>query len=69
MIHYFNENYFNEWSKVINAPRELNLLNTQQYIPEEMDREILNWLKTFIQTPIATERHLNSHYIPKAHGI
>jgi hypothetical protein len=57
MIHYFNEDYFIKWSKIIDAPSELNLLNTQHYLPEEMDREILNWLKTFIQAPLSVEKH------------
>jgi hypothetical protein len=57
MIHYFNEDYFIEWSKIIDAPSELNLLNTQHYLPEEMDREILNWLKSFIQAPLSVEKH------------
>jgi hypothetical protein len=57
MIHYFNEDYFIEWSKIIDAPSELKLLNTQHYLPEEMDREILNWLKSFIQAPLSVEKH------------
>lgn len=57
MIHYFNEDYFNEWSKIINAPKELNQLNTLHYMPQEMDKNILNWLKTFVQAPFAIEKH------------
>lgn len=57
MIHYFNEDYFNEWTKIIDAPKKINLLNTPLYLPEEMDREILDWLKTFIQAPLSIEKH------------
>ncbi len=47
MVHYFSENYFNEWPKDLNPPLALQLLNNEGYIPEVMDQEILNWLNQF----------------------
>lgn len=47
MVHYFSEEYFNEWPKDLNPPLALKSLNSESYIPEIMDQEILNWLSHF----------------------
>jgi hypothetical protein len=57
MIHYFDEDYFQAWLKLVDAPVELTILNSNQYQPEIMDIKIILWLKTFIQSPLAVEIH------------
>ena len=47
MVHYFSEDYFNEWPKELNPPLALKLLNSDDYQPEVMDQEILSWLNQF----------------------
>lgn len=47
MIHYFDESYFRDWLRDLNAPEAMYALNTPQYLPEIMDREILSWLDSF----------------------
>jgi hypothetical protein len=60
MIHYFDEDYFREWLKLVDAPVELTLLNTTKYQPESMDLKIILWLKTFIQSPLSIKIHAKS---------
>jgi hypothetical protein len=47
IIHYFNEKTFLHWLIGLNAPRAVYTLNTKSYSAQEMDQEILDWLKTF----------------------
>lgn len=47
MIHYFDQNYFESWARMIEAPQEFFLLNSTDYIPEKMDAPILEWLDQF----------------------
>ncbi len=61
MIHYFNEDYFRAWLKLVDAPVELTLLNTNKYQPESMDLRIILWLKTFIQFPLSIKSPLRSN--------
>lgn len=47
MVHYFDEEYFLNWIKDLDAPIELKLLNLKDYKPETMDENILNWLDQY----------------------
>ena len=47
MIHYFNQDYFNQWLSDLSAPKELYALNTDAYDGKIMDGIILNWLDQF----------------------
>ena len=49
MVHYFNEAYYLEWLKPLNAPRGMFLLNSPDYTGA-MDAEILSWLDQFRQS-------------------
>lgn len=44
MVFYFNDDYFNGWCLLVDAPSEMYLLNKPDYIPEQMDAVILKWL-------------------------
>lgn len=46
MVHYFNEDYYLNWLKPLNAPLGMTLLNTKEY-SGEMDAEILSWLDQY----------------------
>jgi hypothetical protein len=47
LIHYFDETYFRDWLKGLNAPAAMYALNTTTYSSQDMDREILSWLDSF----------------------
>ncbi len=47
MIHYFSEDYFKGWLLNLNPPTAMYALNSEAYVPEVMDAEILSWLETF----------------------
>lgn len=47
MIHYFSVEYFNGWLIGLNPPMAMYALNSEAYVPEVMDAEILAWLETF----------------------
>lgn len=47
MVHYFSEEYFNEWPQDLNPPLALKHLNQDTYVPDVMDQEILSWLDQF----------------------
>lgn len=49
MVHYFSEDYFNNWPVDLNPPPCLFALNTKDYQPVTMDGEILKWLEQFRQ--------------------
>lgn len=49
MIHYYDESYFTLWLKNLDAPEALHALNTEEYKPETMDQDILDWLKIYRQ--------------------
>lgn len=50
MIHYFSVEYFNGWLMELNPPMALYALNSDAYVPDVMDAEILSWLETFRQS-------------------
>jgi hypothetical protein len=56
MVHHFSTDYFNNW---IDLPEELHLLNTKEYLPEVMDRKILDWLDAFRdrEAPLPIKEH------------
>lgn len=47
MLHYFNQDYFNQWLENLAAPKELYALNTEFYDGKLMDAIILDWLDQF----------------------
>ena len=47
MIHYFSEEYYVGWLAPLDAPVACRLLNTSEYVPEEMDKDILAWLSRY----------------------
>ena len=47
MIHYFSEDYFHGWAKDLNPPMALYALNTPDYVPFEMDAQLLAWLDQY----------------------
>ena len=47
MIHYFSEDYFRGWAQDLNPPIALYALNTPDYVPVEMDPQLLAWLDQF----------------------
>ena len=47
MIHYFSDDYFENWTKNLAPPPSLFLLNTKDYVPQTMDAQILTWLRNF----------------------
>ncbi len=47
MVHYFSVDYFNAWLLNLNPPVAMFALNSDAYVPEVMDAEILVWLETF----------------------
>jgi hypothetical protein len=52
MIHYFNEDYFNQWLNELSAPKELYALNTEAYEGKTMDGIVLDWLDQFRVAPV-----------------
>lgn len=54
ILHYFDEDYFRGWLRGLEAPDAMYLLNSSEYVPETMDREILGWLSRYKNTTPVT---------------
>jgi len=47
VIHHHSEGVFQQWAEGFRVRDELLKLNSSQYIPQQEDEKILNWLKEF----------------------